>query len=412
MSEPLTPAAPAIAAPTPSVPDASATPAPAAAKPSRADFVKNLNAKLGLSGASVPPAHVLSDKLNALARGETPSETPAPAETAPETGNEEQETPAETTETAAETPAEETGNVETPPEPAKEEPKTYAHQLAKLQLEAQRNKSDALKHKDLATKSSARVAELEAQLASIAKDPLAALKHAGSDPVKFAEMLLDPNFKLEPEKPKFEVPPEVQELIDAGKKAKEEAARKAEQDQETAVRTEHTQLIQSHMDIPEFKEKFPLVAAMPDGAAKLLAWIEMETEQTGKEPDLATVARVTNAAIAKDLAIYLKNDQARKALFADPELADVLKAFGATPAAPAPAAPAPAAGKKTAAPAAPPPAAEEPPVRFESPLNKEARARAKTLTSKVTGSVPSRTTKTSSSAELAARLNQQFVKQS
>lgn len=259
------------------------------------------------------------------------------------------------------------------------EPKAYSHKLAALQLEAQKSKSELLKAKDTATKATARVTELETTLAAIAKDPKAALKHSGMDPLAFAQALIDGKIELGDVTPKTERDPEVQALIDEGKAAREKAAREASEAQLAEVRTANLELVSQAIAVPAFAEKFPLVAATEGASEKMLAWIELEMERNGGvEPDFDVVAKAANDVLVGELVSYLKKDVALKAVLKDPEiLAALKKEFGA-------------AETSTAATTAP---ATKPPTKPT------------TLTSKVTNAVPSRTAK-GTRADIIAKLNQ------
>jgi hypothetical protein len=395
MSEPVVSgtSAPAATNPAASTPAASPAPQPKdpatgrfegkkSSKTSRADFVSSLNAKLGIgkpaAGAAAPAA--------------TPAAEPAEAAEPPAA----EEKPEEAEETSA--------------EPAAEAPKLQAHKLAAAQLEAQRAKSDALKAKELAKTHETRVKELETQLESL-KDLKSYLKHTGIDAAGLAQQLLDKQADLTDVTKAVERDPEVQALIDEGKKAKEEAARKATQAQAEALRVENVKLVRGAIDAPGFADAFPLVAAMPDAAATMLTWIEAGIEATGKEPAFEDVAKLVQENVLKETIAYLKHPGARSTLLKDPDLAKLLKVV--EEAAPAAASAQTAKTKPAAAPAAEPvveTVAEPTPARkrSESPLDAEARKRAKTLT-KAISSVPSRTSKTGSSAELAARLNRDLM---
>jgi hypothetical protein len=246
-------------------------------------------------------------------------------------------------------PAEPAAAPDAPPadtaEPAAEQPKAYAHKLAALQIEAQKSKAELLKHKSSAEAAAARVAELEATLGAISKDPKAALKHAGMDPLAFAQALIDGKLQLDdvPAAPARD--PEVQALIDEGKAARERAKEEATKAQLDKIRTDNLALVTAELAKPEHAEQFPLLLATPGANEKILQWIELEMDANGGvEPEFAAVAKVANDLLTKELAHYLKSDTAMRAVLKDPELLAAVKAALGAPAAAAEA-PAPAAAK-------------------------------------------------------------------
>lgn len=386
MSQQTAPAAtPAPIAEAPvAIPDPAAKP-DKAPKASRADFLKGLNAELGIGkkeNATVRGGMTLVDgkwvKNTADAAPTNDAETPA------------EEPASEVREDSEETPAE-----DPPAEPTKEEPKQYAHKLAALQLEAQRAKSDSLKSKDAHSKAAARVTDLEAQLEAL-KDARAALKHAGTDPLAFAQQLIDGKISIDDVKTP-ERDPEVQALIDEGKKAKDRAAQEAAAAEARAVRTENVKLVKGAIDAPGFADRFPLVAAMPDAAETMLTWIEAGMEANGgQEPSFEQVAQLVQENTLKETLAYLKHAGARATILKDPDLAKLLRAVEETVAEQA---------QEEA------PAVEAPPAPAAAPAKKAAPQPKKptTLTTKNTSATPSRTSKASSSADLAASINRTIM---
>jgi hypothetical protein len=311
------------------------------------------------------------DKVNrAIAAGAEPSPTPETA--APV------ETPAETpapTETAGETPA------GAPPKVEGETQKQYAHRIAAAQIATQRAEAKALAESERAKASDAKAAELQAKLDAAAKDPKVALALAGMNPVSFAEAMRDGKITAtEVQEAKLELPPEVLELIEQGKAAKRKAELDARAAEEAAVRSENLKKVSDVVNTADFQAEFPALAGSVDVSERMLLYLTHEMDRTGKEPDFQTVAKTFNDSIVKEATQIMMHAGARKLLLGNAELRAAILAELQ---------PATEQSVPATAPAKP----------------SEKGSPSTTITNKVASKIPSRTSRGTSSADLAARIN-------
>lgn len=322
----------------------------------RAAFLAKVNSAIQ-AGADPEPAPA------------APVETPAPETPAPETPK---------VETPAETPAE-------TPKPAEgETQKQYAHRVAAAQLATQRAEAKALAEGERAKASEAKVVELQAKLDAAAKDPKVALALAGMNPVSFAEAMRDGKITAaQVQEAKLELPPEVLELIEEGKAAKKKAAEDAKAADEAAVHSENLKKVSDVVNTPDFQADFPLLAGSVDVSGRLLTYLTLDMERTGKEPDFRAVAKLFNDSIAKEVTQILGSKPVLKVLLGNAELRAAILAELTPEKAPA---------EQTAPATAP-------------AKQSEKGSLSTTITNKVASKIPSRASRGTSSADLAARIN-------
>ncbi len=326
-------------------------------------------------------------------------ETPATAEAAPATakptsGSRTQalldkinatlkpaQAPAETAPVQTEASGEPSTLVEGEAEP-EAQPKGYAHQLAAAMMKAQKAESETLRQKAAFETQAKQLAELQAKIDAASADPVKALELANLDPAAFGELMLQG--KLQAPAPKPELPPEVQQLLEEAKATKERAAREAEERQAAEFRAQNLKTIEGLM--AGAAAEFPLVAALPGVHERLLDAIEWHVAEHGSEPDFKDVLTRAQAGVLKEAAAVLGNRDALSIILKDEAVkSTVMEALGLQNT-PAQATTQPVPGK-------------------QSPEGKPT----KTLTSKVTGAVPSRVAKAGNSADLAARINREIL---
>lgn len=290
---------------------------------------------------------------------------------------------------ATETPAPETPKVEgsptDPPKPAEgETQKQYAHRVAAAQLATQRAEAKALAEGERAKQSEAKVVELQAKLDAAAKDPKVALALAGMDPVSFAEAMRDGKITAaQVQEAKLELPPEVLELIEQGKAAKKKAEADAKAAEAAEVRSENLKKVSDVVNTPDFQADFPALAGSFNAAERLLNYITIGMDETGAEPDFRAVAKIFNDAIVKEAHQILLHKPALKVLLGNAEVkAAILAELQPEKVATEQTAPATAPAKQS-----------------------EKGSPATTITNKVASKIPSRASRGTSSADLAARIN-------
>lgn len=285
-------------------------------------------------------------------------------------------------------PVEETPKVEgSPTDPPKAEGETqkqYAHRVAAAQLATQRAEAKALAEGERAKKSEAKVAELQAKLDAAAKDPKVALALAGMNPVSFAEAMRDGKITAaEVQQAKLELPEEVLELIEQGKAAK----RKAESDAQAAaaaeVRSENLKKVTDVVNTPDFQADFPVLGGAINVPERLLDYLTIEMEATGKEPDFHAIAKLFNDGIMKEATQLVLHAPTLKTLLGNAEVKAAILAVLQP--------------EK--------PAAEQTPPATTPAKQSEKGSPPTTITNKVASKVPSRTSRGTSSADLAARIN-------
>jgi hypothetical protein len=320
------------------------------------------------------------EKVNAAVAAVSPESAPAPAgDDAPAP-----DTQPETPEGAVAAPA---VDGEVPPKAADETPRQYAHRVAAAQLAAQRAEERALAAGERATASDAKAAELQAKLDEAAKDVHKALALAGYDPVKLAEAMRDGTLTPAQEaQAKLELPPEVLELVEQGKKAKAKAEQDAKDAEAAEVYKSNLKTVSDVVNAPDFQAEFPALGGALNASERLLSYITAEMEATGAEPDFKAVAKLFNDAIVQETTQLLGHAPTLKVLLGNADLkAAILKELGLAKASPT-----------------------EQSATATAPAEQHAKGSAsKTITNKVASKVPSRAPKASSSDDLAARLRAQ-----
>lgn len=279
---------------------------------------------------------------------------------------------------ASETPAEGAEPTEAPPEP-----KQRADRIAAALLKAERAEAQVLAHKRTAETSTARVRELETQLEALKSDPLAALAHAGFDPEKFGQAMIEGKFAA-PE-PFGQLPPEVAAMLEEHKQLKAERERQAEEAQKAQVRGENLTAVRNA--IAAHVEEFPVLSiADPE---RLLDGILQVAEATGEEPAFADVAREMQAAVLREMQTALKHEQVLDLVLSDESTkAALLKRLGAPVAQ----------------------ASDESAPNKRSTVGSASAQKTppKSITNAATRAAPSRQPKPASRTELAAAINKQL----
>lgn len=223
-----------------------------------------------------------------------------------------------------------------------------------------RKEAEALEFKSSAEKHQQRVAELEAQLQAWEADRAdinKLLQRGKVTPEQLAQMFVDGKlqFQPEPEKPKFELPPDVAEEINWARQKRQEETAKAAEAAAAAERAQGVEGLRSEAE-PLLKD-FPLVGSMPTVFEKLY-------EARKLDPDLELGALLAHAESVVEYEVKtLASTEAGKAK---------LRSYLGEPAQPV---------------------VEKPKTPFP-----------KTLTNTITSAVPSTTAKAMSAAEIRAKI--------
>jgi len=259
----------------------------------------------------------------------------------------------------------------------------YGHKLAAAQLKAQKAESEALKHKAAVESVQKQLTELQALVDGAKADPVKALALANLDPAAFGQLMIEGKLTTEPAAPKAELPPEVQQLIEKAKAAEAREAQQAAEHAAAEIRTQNLQTIGKLVE--QTAADYPLVASLPGVNERLLDAIEYHVSVHGSEPDFATVMKQAQDGVLREATAVFGNKAALAVILKDDAVkAAVLEALGLN---------------------------NNPAEAKTSPPSKQTNSgnKPQTLTNKVTGAVPSRTTKGGNNADLAARINREIL---
>jgi hypothetical protein len=323
-----------VVAPAPSAP---AAPAPAESAPSTAPAREGLSIPETVTKANIAP----SKRARALAMlngagGAEAATAPEPA--APPAAT---DAPTDAPEPATEPEKPAKGKADAAPEPAREEPPKIDTRLAKALADLAARDKAILAAKQAEKEHAAKLAAYEAQLEAIRKDPLAALKAAGTDFDALTKKVLAGELK----------PPTADETLRATvdeKTATLEAKLKALEEERAAEKAaaaerEQAEMARANRDndlrvvkqtIDAASEKFPLVAALP-GAHENVLRMAYEAQTSGETgwDNIFAHAEKLEAALAEQVTAIVANPKALVRLAkANPKIREtILGALGGAP---------------------------------------------------------------------------------
>lgn len=211
---------------------------------------------------------------------------------------------------SADPPADKTIEVPDAPPPAQE---------AKVLLEL-RKKEAALKkaeadHGALLPK----YEQATKQLELLAKDPIAALRHAGLTPQAFVDKLLAKEVAAAPE-----YPPEIQALLDEAKQLKDEKARALAEAKQKEEYDRNIAAVKA--DIAAVADQYPLLSARPNAAELVYqAW-----DASGGKESLESLLAEGEKAVLTDLVFFLSDPKLAQVVLKDPKVSAAIQQLGGT----------------------------------------------------------------------------------
>ena len=212
----------------------------------------------------------------------------------------------------------EEAGVEVPDQKKTETKVQYETRIARLLLQVQRAESEGLKHKGALEKVNNELADLKAKFAEASSDPVKALKLANMTPDEMAQAMLDGKLsKAEEKVVKQELPPEVLELIEEGKRLKAEKAAQVEATENLKIREGNIKLIDTAKR--GLVEQYPALELIPND--RLLDAYESIAKATGAEPDFAEfAAKLQDNVLGEVLAAVKHKGTLLELVKKDPEL--------------------------------------------------------------------------------------------
>lgn len=295
---------------TPEVVATEATPAEEVAKQ---DLPVNQEKKLTGRAALRAKLTAKSDEVFNKIQADRAPKAVAPAETP---------TSEAPTEAAPAVAALEEAGVEVPEQKKTESDSQYATKVAKLLLQVQRAEANGLKYKSDFEKVSARNAELEAKFAEVSADPVKALKLANMSPDEMAQAMIDGKLSKSEEKVvKQELPPEVLELIEEGKRLKAEKLEREEKTKADEQRTKNVKIVDDAKQA--IIDKFPTLDLIPSD--RLFDAYSQVTAAQGEEPPFEDFAEMMQKNVLAELVAGVGHKGTLKAIIAaKPELREFL----------------------------------------------------------------------------------------